>query len=424
MSSLPKSPPTSYESAKCRLCASNKLEFLFSLAQTPPAEWYFPAENANATSRCFPLDLFFCQDCSHVQLTSVIDPRALFKNYFYETKTSPGLEKHFQNYAENVANNIALSQGGIVVDIGSNDGTLLNEFRKLGFKVVGVEPSAVLAEKVNKSGIKTYNEFLNMTVVEQIVSDYGCASLVTANNVFAHNDDLRGMADCVSKLLQPDGVFVFEVSSVLHTLDGMVFDYIYHEHLSYHSLISLIPFLAHSSLKVYDVEFIETKGGSYRIYAKKTSELPSKTSRLCAAIEKEQRFGLDRAEFYQNKYAVFQNVKAKLGEYLNSLPQSSVIVGYGASATVTTLVYEFSLIDKIEYLVDDNHIRHGCFLPGTMIQVGDPSILIANPPTHVIILAWRFADVILGRIANLLPSTVQYIIPLPDLKIFFRKVLE
>jgi SAM-dependent methyltransferase len=317
-----------------------------------------------------------------------------------------------------------LSENALVVDIGSNDGTLLREFQKLGFQVVGVEPSTSLAQKVNQLGIRTYNNFLIMDVVSSIVFEFGYVDLVTANNVFAHNNDLRGMAESVAALLKPEGIFVFEVSSALHTFKGMVFDYIYHEHLSYHSLISLIPFLSSYSLQIFDVELIGTKGGSYRIYAKKTSNKVGKTVRLTEAIGFERENGLGAVEFYRRMYEEVQKQKLFLREHLDSLPPNSTVVGYGASATVTTLVYELSLFEYLDYLVDDNNIRHGCYLPGTDIEVKSPSTLVSNPPTHVLILAWRFADLILDRIKYNLPDSVEYIIPFPSLNISIGKGLE
>ena len=416
--------PHHYRRDNCRLCQSKDLELLFSLEPTPPAEWYFRGEDRQATSISFPLDLFMCKSCSHVQLLDVLDPESLFSDYFYESVTSPGLAQHFHKYATEVSTRISLTRGDLVVDIGSNDGILLMEFRNLGCQVVGIEPSKSLAQKCNSAGIRTYNFFLNERVVQQVTVDFGQACLVTANNVFAHNDDLREMARCISNLLKDGGTFIFEVSSLLHTMKGLVFDYIYHEHLSYHSLLSLEPFLQEFSLQIYDVEVIETKGGSYRVYAKKGLLPLPKSPQLMAAIREEISSGLNAIAFYRDIYKEITELKTQLHLYLRQLPENAKVIGYGASATSTTLFYEFSLEGKLSYLVDDNPIRQGCFLPGSNLEVFSPEYMFKDKPTHVLLLAWRFKDMIVDKIRNHLSKECVFIVPLPNFAIMNGKELH
>jgi len=409
--------PDYYRRDNCRLCQGTNLELLFSLVPTPPAEWYFRGEDRQATSVSFPLDLFMCKSCSHVQLLDVLDPKSLFSDYFYESVTSPGLAQHFHEYASEVSTKVGLARGDLVVDIGSNDGLLLKEFRDLGYQVIGIEPSKNLAQKCNSTGIRTYNSFLHETVVEQVIVDSGQACLVTANNVFAHNDDLREMARCTSQLLKDGGIFVFEVSSLLHTMKGLVFDYVYHEHLSYHSLLSLEPFLKEFSLQIYDAEVVETKGGSYRVYSKKALSPLPKSPRLMSAIREEISSEIDTFAFYKKIYKRITNQKNQLHMYFEQLPEDAKVVGYGASATSTTLIYEFSLQEKLSYLVDDNPIRQGCFLPGSNLEVFSPEYMFEDSPTHVLLLAWRFKEMIINRIKNSLPKECVFIVPLPNLAI-------
>jgi SAM-dependent methyltransferase len=414
---FPVEPPSSIRSVRCRLCLSSALELLFSLKPTPPAEWYFPENYRSSASRLYPLDLYMCLKCFHIQLVDIIDPKALFTNYFYQSQSSPGLNNHFKNYASHVASKIGLKQESLVVDVGSNDGTLLDYFKNLGYRVAGIEPSVNLAAQCNARGIQTYNSFLNHDVVKTINSDLGHVELVTANNVFAHNDDLRSMAMCVRDLLKPGGIFAFEVSSIMHTMKGSVFDYIYHEHLSYHSMISLIPFLKEFDLNVYDVEFVETKGGSYRVYAQKGELKSHPTVTLKKAIQSEYENGLQNSHFYKNEMARVRRQKDKVREFFNSEQRFSKVVGFGASATTTTLVYEFELIDKISYLVDDNPIRHGCFLPGTEIKVYPPSSMTEDNPEVIILLAWRFSELILPKLKSLNLNPKYILRPLPEFQV-------
>jgi SAM-dependent methyltransferase len=417
-------PPHHYRRDNCRLCQSKDLELLFSLEPTPPAEWYFRGEDRKATSISFPLDLFMCKSCSHVQLLDVLDPNSLFSDYFYESVTSPGLAQHFRKYASVVSTRVSIMPGDLVVDIGSNDGLLLKEFRDLGYQVIGIEPSKILAQKCNSAGIRTYNTFLNETVVEQVMVDSGQASLITANNVFAHNDDLRGMARCISRLLKDGGTFIFEVSSLLHTMKGLVFDYVYHEHLSYHSLMSLEPFLKEFSLQIYDVEVVETKGGSYRVYSKKDLFPLPKSPRLLSAIREEISSEINTFAFYRDIYKEITDRKNQLHLYLKQLPDEAKVVGYGASATSTTLLYEFSLQGKLSYLVDDNPIRQGCFLPGSNLEVFSPEYMFDDGPTHVLLIAWRFKDMIINKIKNHMPKDCVFIVPLPNFAIINREELH
>ncbi len=411
---FPSAAPNSLRVTRCRLCLSNDLELLFSLKPTPPAEWYFPETHRKATERLFALDLFFCQRCFHVQLVDVIDPVALFSNYFYESQSSPGLHTHFKNYASHVAKKLELADRALVVDVGSNDGTLLQNFQILGYRVAGIEPSENLSSSCNSRGILTYKSFMNSTVTRQILSELGSADLVTANNVFAHNDDLRGMAECISNLLKPGGFFVFEVSSILHTMKSSVFDYIYHEHLSYHSLMSLIPFLNEFGLRIFDIDLIETKGGSYRIYAQKGKSTFEPSKIFKNVLEIEHAHGLENPSFYKTEMKRIGSQKDKLWQYLKQNPNISSLIGYGASATTTTLVYEFDLIHKIRYLVDDNPIRHDCLLPGTDIRVFAPEHIKDDPQDTLILLAWRFSELIIPKIMSMHLSSKLLIKPLPE----------
>ena len=414
---FPKHSPQVIRVSRCRLCLSKELDFLFSLKPTPPAEWYFPEAYRHVAKECFPLDLFLCRNCFHVQLVNVLDSNTLFANYFYQSQTSPGLSSHFMNYASQVSNKLNLGLDSSIIDVGSNDGTLLRYFSELGFRVAGIEPSLGLVSECNRKGITTYHGFLDSHTVQQVISERGLIDLVTANNVFAHNDDLRGMAMCVKNLLKPGGFFVFEVSSLLHTMKRSVFDYIYHEHLSYHSLISLQPFLREFDLNIFDVEFIETKGGSYRVYAQRGNHSVQMSQSLKSQILIEESAGLTNSNFYKFEMGKIRHEKERLLSFLQNGDAGHNLVGYGASATTTTLTYEFDLVDKMSYLVDDNPIRHGCYLPGSNLQVHAPEYLESNRPTSVILLAWRFSDLIIPKIKAMNLPNLKIIKPLPTFEI-------
>jgi len=394
---------------------------ILELAPTPPAEWYFPPGAETPTKETFPLELFFCQDCFHVQLIHVLDPVQLFTSYFYESKTSPGLDQHFTELAHYLIGFLALKSNDLVVDIGSNDGLLLSKFDMEGLRVVGIEPSHNLAEKCRQKNILVVNDFLSDQSVDVIIKNFGYPRLITANNVFAHNDDLFGMAKNVRKLMSEDSVFVFEVSSLLDMISGKVFDWIYHEHLSYHSLTSLIPFLKSAGLVVWMVQNVDTKGGSLRVFASRSDCVVPRDPFLSVAsqLQREKASGLQEfityASFADGIERSRQEVRIQLSK---AKERGRKIIGYGASATTTTLIHHFGLIEFLDFLVDDNPVRWGCLVPGTSLEVKSPSILAELMEYDLLVTAWRYKNSIISRNLNALRSNkVRVIVPLPSLEV-------
>ncbi len=212
----------------------------------------------------FALSLHLCGACGNVQIEDVVNPDLLFRQYTYATTSSLGLVEHFRKYASTIAAKSNAESGSLVVDIGSNDGSLLKAFRELGYRVVGVDPATEIAARATAAGVTTVPDYFTPQVAARIHDEHGPASVVTANNVFAHSDALPAMADAVRGLLAPGGVFTFEVSYLLDIVQKMLFDTVYHEHLCYHSVRSLAAFFPRHGLELVDVQRIPTKGGSLR----------------------------------------------------------------------------------------------------------------------------------------------------------------
>ena len=382
----------------CRLCKGTRITLRFSLAPTPPAEWYYTEAHKHLTEQTFPLDVYQCLECGHVQLIDIIDPKALYDTYFYTTASSPGLTEYFKEYAIHLVSFLKLESDSLVIDIGSNDGTFLHNFFKMGYDVIGVEPSKIVAEVALKEGIRTINNFLNEDVVEVITTDFGRADLITANNVFAHNDDLSEMAKCIRKLLKPGGVFVFEVSNLHDTIFKRVFDFIYHEHLSYHSIKPLKKFIKSQKMDLFHVEKSPSKGGTIRCYCK-TDISPAKNSvSVEDFIKIEEEAGLYNSVTYSNFSSEIQKIGTEFKNKLLTLKkENKIVVGYGACATVTTLLYQFDIANLIDFLVDDNPIRHFTYSPGHHIPVFPPSQIDKQKVDAIAILAWRFETQILEK---------------------------
>lgn len=391
---------------RCILCDSNDVPVVISLNPSPIAEGYFPAERHHHTKTSYPLDVALCGCCGHVQLLDVIEPAILFgSDYFYRTGAAVGMKEHFACYAHHVRTLTGVDSG-LVVDIGSNDGTLLKEFAARGHDVCGVDSAPHIARKAAMEGVETLPRFFDREVADAIRRNWGCPTIVTANNVFGHNEDLSGMADAVRLLLADDGIFVFEVAYLLDMLNGMSFDAIYHEHLSYHSVVPLASFLERHGLKLFHVENIPVKGGSIRCYAQKsdTGRQPANCS-VAAAIATEEQAKLFQEWTYAKFMAVVTLARDRTIDWL--LAHTSLVVGYGASTSVTTLLHHFAMNDHLSFLVDDNEAKWGLLSPGLGIEVRSPGA--CKHASRGIVLAWRFAD----RILKTVPKGMEWFVPLP-----------
>ena len=253
-----------YHRSTCRLCAGSGLTKVLALTPTPPANAFVTEAELAAPQPAYPLDVWLCNGCGHVQLLDVVDPRILYAHYVYVSGTSPVFVRHFEQYAQYVGSQFKPAAGSLALDIGSNDGTLLRFFKQAGHRVLGIEPAEEISEASRQAGIPTLTGFFSEQLAQRIVAEHGRASVVTANNVAAHIDDLAGVMRGVAKLLAPDGVFVFEVSYLVDVFEKTLFDTIYHEHLDYHTVEPLVPFFASCGLQLIEAQRVDSHGGSLR----------------------------------------------------------------------------------------------------------------------------------------------------------------
>jgi hypothetical protein len=407
-----------YHRSGCRLCGSVRVERALHLEPTPVADAYvYPGQPLQAQD-IYPLDLYLCRDCGHVQLMDVVDPEILFHNYTYMSTISLGLVEHFRRYAEEIVKFQAPAPGSLVVDIGSNDGSFLRCFKEKGLRVLGVDPAREIAVKATAAGIETIPAFFTSELACTLKARHGAATLVAANNVFAHSDVLSDMCDGVRALLAPDGIFVFEVAYLLDLVENMLFDTVYHEHLCYHSVAPLQAFLDRHALQLVGVKRIPSKGGSIRCIAQhKGGRLPPDP--LVGDLRKVERdIGLDSLDYYRRFAEKIETIRSRVSRLLSDIrTKKEIVAGYGASATVTTLLYNLKLQNTLEYLVDDNPAKHGSYSPGVHLRVLPSSALLERKPDYVIILAWQYADSILKRNEAYLKQGGHFIVPVPDVKV-------
>ena len=401
--------------ANCRLCASTDLTNVFSLAPTPLANAFVTREALGRKQQLYPLDIFFCMGCGHLQLLDVIDPVALYEHYVYVSGTSPVFVHHFRDYADYVHEKFKPPADGLVVDIASNDGTLLRFFKDQGRRILGVDPAQEIAEQAVSSGIPTIVDFFSPRLADRIAAEHGQANVITANNVIAHVDDLVSFMDGVRRLLAPDGVFVFEVSYLDDVVKKILFDTIYHEHLDYHSVKPLTGFFSRCGLEMIEAMRMDTHGGSLRgVVQHRGGPRPVGPS-VSRIVAREEEVGLDRKETFRSFAEHIEQVKTELVGLLRGLKaEGKRIAGFGAPAKTTTLMYHLGIgPEMIDFVVDDSPLKQGHFTPGMHIPVVPAAQLYERRPDYVVILAWNFAEPIMAKHAAFREGGGQFIVPLP-----------
>lgn len=406
----------------CRLCGSRVLERVLPIRPSPIADAFVTADRLSEPQDLYPLDCYLCLECGHLQNLDVVDPDILFRDYTYRTSVSLGLVEHFKRYAQDVVASLAVPPSSLVVEIGSNDGSLLRAFKDSGLRVQGVDPARDIAAAATAGGIPTIADFFNASLAASIKAGQGEAKLVCANNVFAHIDDLGDVVGGIRLLLAGDGAFVFEVSYIVDMIDNMVFDTIYHEHVCYHALIPLERFFNRHDMTLFHVERSSTKGGSIRGFAqpKSTGTRPCSDAYL-GLVADERRRGITQPKIYRDWFDAIERCKGEVLAYIDeAIAQGKQVAAYGASTTTTTLLYHFELTSRIAFIVDDNPLKQGRYSPAAHIPVLPSGELMIRKPDIVVILAWAYADPILTRNEAYIASGGTFLIPMPRLRIVRR----
>jgi SAM-dependent methyltransferase len=392
---------------KCRLCCGNFFDAQLALAPTPLANELYPSRDGALKCEVFPLTLVMCSDCKHLQLKYVVEPKRLFSNYVYKSGTSRIFREHFAALA--VGMKEMISPSSLIVEIGSNDGTLLSELSKNGFISVGLEPSHVLVKSADELGQISIEAYLNSESVREIKEKYGTAGAVIANNVFAHIEDINSAIDCISELLSESGIFVFEVAYLLQMVEKGLFDTIYHEHMSYHSVAALIPFLRNHNFEIFKIEEISMHGGSIRVFARKAT---NDSSMSCTSdyLRRELVSGISSVGVIKKISSQVEALRFEIVKELQGIDDRYFVFGYGAPAKVVTFLSEMGLKNfGIQAIVDDNLDKQRKFLPGTGIPIVSSSeiqSMISNSGKSVVCLVfpWNLGDEILAKLREFMPS--------------------
>lgn len=405
-----------YLKTQCRYCESPLGRPFLDMGIMPLANAFPEAGSVPEDEFRCPLALTRCPECSLVQLTHVVPPDLMFSHYLYVSSTTQTFRDHFAAYAKSVKSRLPDGPGRLAVDIGSNDGLLLACYEKEGLRAVGVDPAANLSEDANRRGLKTLNRYFDAECVRAIISEHGKAHAVSGNNVFAHIDDIASVCRNVHDLLDDDGLFVIEFPYLPVMFDELVFDMIYHEHLSYIALTPLAALYRRFGLEIFDVEKVSSHGGSLRVFAQKKGSPRPVGPTVAGLLAFEMTGGYlseDRClKFAHDVYRVRDDF-VKLVAGLNAAGKK--IAGYGAAAKASTMANFYGLhAGQIDYVVDDNPLKQNRLVPGARIPISPGSRLESETPDFVIIFAWNFAAEILKKIGFLQKKGTRFLLPMPN----------
>jgi len=403
--------------AYCRICHSDSIREVFALKPTPPGDLFLPKDKLHLSSKKYPLTLAICTNCGYLHLPYVLDPDISYGNYVYETKITIGLIKHYQDYAREVISYEGITPSSLVVDLGSNDGTMLKAFQDCGMKVLGVEPSDI-SEFASQNQLETINDYFSNDVADSIIDKYGNALVVTANYMYANIDNIIEFTKSVKRLLDNDGLFVIQTGYHPEQMKINMFDYIYHEHFSYFTVKVLKQLLLICGLELIHVAVHAPKGGSIRATIQHIGGKRNVDESVESFIKIEEIAGLHDAKTYMRFATNINSLKNKLIDLLKRLHSNGhKVVGYGASHSTTTLMYHFELGEYLEFLVDDNPAKHGLYSPGYGLPVYTSDKLSEIKPEYILVLGWQHQETIINRNKSFLKEGGKFIIPLPELKI-------
>jgi len=391
---------------------------LVDLGSSPPSNAYLTMDGKDAPEAWFPLRVSVCGRCWLVQTEDMTSADALFdSDYAYFSGFSSIWMEHCSSFASEAVDRFALGPGSHVVEVASNDGTLLRNFHDRGIPSTGIEPTASTAAAARRLGLHVVEEFLTPDTATALAEGGLSADLLMANNVLAHVPDIVGFATGCRLLLAEDGVASFEFPHLVDLVDGALFDTIYHEHFSYLSLVAVEGVFATAGLRVFDVERIPTHGGSLRVYAERGTGTRSVGDGVLAVREMEQRRGVAGEGYYAEFQERSERTKdALLGFLLEQRKSGNTVVGYGAAAKGNTLL-NFAGVrpDLLPYVVDNNPAKQGRFLPGSRIPIVGEETLLEGRPECVLVLPWNLRDEVAGRLAAVADWSPRIVTAVPDL---------
>jgi SAM-dependent methyltransferase len=403
--------------SKCQIC-SNPTREVLNLGDNPPCD--FLNEDQFSQEVKYPIIFLFCPTCSLLQLGEIVSQEDLFtpkSGYHHIAELSSSFKAHLKVLAKEMVERFDLKAEDLVVELGSNDGALLEAFRDEGVKVLGVDPTDVI-DIASQKNLTTIPEFFTEETGEKIVKEYGHAKVIAALNTFAHVADLHSVVRGIKKLLSPEGVFVSENHHALDLIEGLQYDFIYHEHLREYSLKSLVHLFGMHDMEVFDVEHLLTHSGSIRVFAghRGAHKISGQVNQL---LEKEAEFGLGEEKVYEEFALKVKEHQKVFTQMLHDIvAEGKTIAGLTFPARAVTLLNSNNIgPETLCYITEMSKIKIGKFSPGTHIPVVDQEILFGNDaPDYGLLLSWHIADEIIPRFRSK-GFKGKIIIPLPTPRI-------
>jgi SAM-dependent methyltransferase len=402
----------------CRLCNSPNVKLVVKLQPIPLSEGYTLNPETSLGAERFPVDVYMCQDCGHVQQLDVIDPDSLWDSYTYVSGEAKGMPEHFRAVSEKILARAKPEANSLVVDVGSNDGSLLKPFQAAGHRVLGIDPASEVARRANEAGIPTIPALMTPELAETIRAEHGPASVVCAFNVFAHADDLGAMADSIRIMLAPDGLFFFEAQYLLDIIDGVLIATIFHEHISHHSVKPLVQFLDRHGLELIAVDRARIQHGSMigTVQLKGAGRPVEDSVRDILALEEERH--LDALETMETFARRVETLREQTMALVSRWKQDGhTIAAFGAARSGPTLIAQLGLQGSIDFIVDDHPEKVGKFSSGDGIPILPTSALAEKKPSYTLILAWVHSQRIIETHQDYLHNGGHFVVLCPDTRV-------
>ena len=402
----------------CRLCDSPRVELVVKLEPIPLSENYTSTSEQGKKAARYPVDVYMCAECGHVMQLDVIDSESLWEGYTYFSGQAVGMADHFRQVAAKVRATYQPPKGSLVIDVGSNDGSLLLPFKEAGHRVLGIDPAKEIAAQATRSGIETIPELMSLPLAKKIREKYGPAHVVCMFNAYAHADNMGEVQDSIRTMLAPDGIFIFEAQYLLDIIDRVLIATIFHEHMSHHSVKPLVRFLERHGMELVDVERVNIQHGSLvGAVQLKGGKWPVKDSvRELLKLEADRR--LDQIETLKDFAKKVDQLREQTHRLAKEWKAKGVsVAGYGAARSGPTLIAQLGLADAIEYIVDDHPQKVNRYSSGDGIKIFPTTELLKRMPAYTVILAWVHAPKIIESNRDYLRKGGRFVVLCPETRI-------
>ncbi len=404
----------------CRFCGHKNLNLFLDLGYCQPADQFLSIPFSKSNAKTYPLEVVKCDNCHLVQLSYTCSGEILYQqDYPYESDITKQGRTHWKEFAKDVVKRFALGSNDLVIDIGSNVGELLSNFKNEKVKVQGIDPAANIAQKAEKRGIPTINTFFNKTIINILKKKNLHPKVITGTNVFAHIDDISGSLNVVKTILLPDGIFIIEAPYLKNLIDGLEYDTIYHEHLSYISITPLEVLFKKFELEIFDIDFQKIHGGSIRVFVQHKNGVHERSQKVQMILDKEEKQNIHDINYLRKFAEKVVDHKVQITSLLNKLKREGKrIAAVGAPAKGMTLL-NYCNIDKnlLEFVTEVSKLKINKYCPGTDLKIIGDNELIKQNIDYALILPWNFKDEIMGNLKEFRDGGGKFIIPLPKVTV-------